>query len=85
MWDACSTPLWKLNWCGYQNCIKKGLLSTKPPHLDNVIYVYTIFTELAHWADSVIESRCPSVCPWIKKENTTAFFHSVLTPIVKKI
>ena len=24
--------------------------------------IFLIFTELAHWADSVIESRCPYVC-----------------------
>ena len=27
-----------------------------------VCCVYKIFTELAHWADSVIELQCPSVC-----------------------
>ena len=36
------------------SCIGKGLQSTKLPRL--------VFTELAHWADSVIESRCSSAC-----------------------
>ena len=31
---------------------------------------FTIFTESAHWADSVIESRCPDVCMCVTIQNT---------------
>ena len=27
--------------------------------------ILCLFTESAHWADSVIESRCPSVCVYV--------------------
>ena len=47
--------LWKLCFVIKKKCGTKIIL--RLGHWD-----IKIFTELAHWADSVIESRCPSVC-----------------------
>ena len=33
----------------------------------------TIFTESAHWADSVIELRCPCVCMYVPCEEDLSF------------
>ena len=34
----------------------------------------SLFTESAHWADSVIESRCPSVCVFVPCEEDLSFY-----------
>ena len=46
-----------IQFCCFPNCSVISL--PRSPFL-----IKLVFIESAHWADSIIESRCPSVCPF---------------------